>query len=99
MLWDSALLLLGVNDRGDDPVLLGLRWAHVEVAIDVFGDLIFVLARGFNQDVHHDILGVADLPSLDLDVSCLTAGSTQRLVDHDASVGQRVATTLLSSAQ
>jgi hypothetical protein len=51
----------------------------------------------------HDAIEVAlvvhDLLSLDLNVYCLAAGPSQRLVDHDARVGHGITLALGSSPQ
>ena len=45
-------------------------------------------------DAHKTNLVVHDLLGLDLDVHSLTTGTSERLVDHDARVGHRVALAL-----
>ena len=53
--------------------------------------------------LRHDAIEVGlvvhDLLCLDLNVHCLTAGPSKRLVDHDACVGHRITLALGASAQ
>src|SRR5580658_763159 len=72
-----ALLARG-QDLVDEAVLLGLRRAHVKVAVDVLVDEVLGLARGRGEDLGDDVFPVADLAGLDLDVGGLTARGAVR---------------------
>src|SRR5262249_423502 len=83
----STSLLFVDEDLVDEPVLLGLGSREVEIAIDVAGDVVVRSPGRLHEDPREDLLDVPNLPSLDLDVGSLTAGSAHRLMDHDPRVG------------
>ena len=73
----------------DQPVVHRLLGGEEEVSIAVLLHLLHRLV-GELGDVGIDLRpNEQDLFGLDLDVRCLTSGSSQRLVDHDAGIRQR----------
>ncbi|EON20499.1 prolipoprotein diacylglyceryltransferase [Cupriavidus sp. GA3-3] len=87
------------EDLVDQAVVNCLVAAHEVVAIGIARNLLDRLARHLGQDGVEPLAQVQDLARLNLDVRGLAARAAQRLVDHDARVGQRRTLALGASRQ
>src|SRR3712207_620347 len=83
--------LAALDDRVDDPVLLGLLGREDLVAVDVGPDLLLGAAGVPRQDLLHLAAHPLDLGGVDLQVGDLATGLTGGLVDQHAGVRQREA--------
>ena len=75
-------------DLVDDAVLQRLLGGHEVVAVGIPLDLLNGLAGILGQDLVQHVSGAKNEIGADLDIGCLTLGTTQRLVDHDLAVRQ-----------
>mmetsp|Transcript_10790 Transcript_10790/g.24526 ORF Transcript_10790/g.24526 Transcript_10790/m.24526 type:complete len:287 (-) Transcript_10790:3-863(-) len=82
--------LLGLDNLIDDAILLRLLGCHEEVAISVLLDLVERLTGRVRHVAVEEGLDEEDLLCLDLNVCSLTLGSSERLMDHDTGIGQRL---------
>lgn len=80
---------LMLNNLVDEPIAERLVRRHIEVTIGVDAQLLDGLARELGQISVEHILGVQDELCGDLQVDGFTLGASERLVNHDARVGQR----------
>ena len=90
---------LGLDDLVDDSVVDGLLGRHEEIPVAVRLDLVLGLVAVFGNVGVEDLPDEQNLLGLDLDIGGLSLGSSQRLVDHDAGVGQRPSLALGAGTQ
>mmetsp|Transcript_40395 Transcript_40395/g.86109 ORF Transcript_40395/g.86109 Transcript_40395/m.86109 type:complete len:223 (-) Transcript_40395:269-937(-) len=83
----------------DDAVVLGLLGCHEEVSVAIVLHLVDGLAGIVGNVLAKECADEEDLLGLDLDVGGLALGTAERLVDHDARVGQRATLALLAGTK
>src|SRR5215510_10828589 len=84
-----ALAIPRHNYLIDQAVCLRLIWCHEAVALGIFSDFGFRLARMAYQDIVEHISHTQNLTGVNFNLGCLPLDTPKRLMNHNSGMWQR----------